>query len=83
MVTEWRTKFQRRMNLADNETRARSVDSLLNFETVKYYGAENYEVEAFRDAVLKFQVFSSQFFQKLNHDRFFHFRLKNLNQISH
>lgn len=58
MVTEWRTKFQRRMNLADNETRARSVDSLLNFETVKYYGAENYEVEAFREAVLKFQVFN-------------------------
>lgn len=56
MITEWRTKFQRRMNLADNETRARSVDSLLNFETVKYYGAENYEVEAFREAVLKFQV---------------------------
>ncbi|CAH2003078.1 unnamed protein product [Acanthoscelides obtectus] len=55
VVTEWRTKFQRRMNLADNETRARSVDSLLNFETVKYYGAEQYEVEAFREAVLKFQ----------------------------
>lgn len=55
VITEWRTKFQRRMNLADNETRARSVDSLLNFETVKYYGAEQYEVEAFRDAVLKFQ----------------------------
>lgn len=44
------------MNLADNETRARSVDSLLNFETVKYYGAEQYEVEAFRDAILRFQA---------------------------
>ncbi|KAI2474120.1 ATP binding cassette (ABC) transporter subfamily B member [Diabrotica virgifera virgifera] len=55
VITEWRTKFQRRMNLADNETRSRSVDSLLNFETVKYYGAENYEVDAFREAVLKFQ----------------------------
>ncbi|XP_044763694.1 ATP-binding cassette sub-family B member 6 [Coccinella septempunctata] len=54
-ITEWRTKFQRRMNLADNETRARSVDSLLNFETVKYYGAEHYEVEAFREAILKYQ----------------------------
>lgn len=56
LVTEWRTKYQRRMNLADNETRARSVDSLLNFETVKYYGAEQYEVDAFREAVLHFQV---------------------------
>lgn len=55
-ITEWRTKFQRRMNLADNETRARSVDSLLNFETVKYYGAEQYEVDAFREAVLRYQV---------------------------
>lgn len=54
-VTEWRTKFQRRMNLADNATKARSVDSLLNFETVKYYGAEDYEVSGFREAVLKFQ----------------------------
>ncbi|XP_017781479.1 PREDICTED: ATP-binding cassette sub-family B member 6, mitochondrial [Nicrophorus vespilloides] len=54
-VTEWRTKFQRRMNLADNATRARSMDSLINFETVKYYGAEGYEVEAFKDAVLNFQ----------------------------
>ncbi|KAG5895499.1 hypothetical protein JTB14_034815 [Gonioctena quinquepunctata] len=55
MITEWRTKYQRRMNLADNETRARSVDSLLNFETVKYYGAEQYEVDAFRETVLKYQ----------------------------
>jgi ABC-type transport system involved in Fe-S cluster assembly fused permease/ATPase subunit len=56
LVTEWRTKFQRRMNLADNAQRARSVDSLLNFETVKYYGAEDYEVESYREAILSFQV---------------------------
>lgn len=56
IITEWRTKFQRRMNLADNATRARSMDSLINFETVKYYGAEAYEVDAFREAVLAYQV---------------------------
>lgn len=55
MVTEWRTKFQRRMNLADNQQKARSVDSLLNFETVKYYGAEQYEVDCYREAILKYQ----------------------------
>ncbi|EAT40111.1 AAEL008134-PA [Aedes aegypti] len=55
MVTEWRTKFQRRMNLADNQQKARSVDSLLNFETVKYYGAEQYEVDSYREAILKYQ----------------------------
>ncbi|XP_012267076.2 ATP-binding cassette sub-family B member 6 [Athalia rosae] len=55
-VTEWRTKFQRRMNLADNAQKARSVDSLLNFETVKYYGAEAYEVQSYKEAILKYQV---------------------------
>ncbi|CAG4971826.1 unnamed protein product [Colias eurytheme] len=54
-VTEWRTKFQRRMNLADNEQKARSVDSLLNYETVKYYGAESYEVVSYRDAIVHYQ----------------------------
>uniref|UniRef100_A0A0K8TS80 ATP-binding cassette sub-family B member 6 n=1 Tax=Tabanus bromius TaxID=304241 RepID=A0A0K8TS80_TABBR len=54
-VTEWRTKYQRRMNLADNEQKARSVDSLLNFETVKYYGNENYEVDAYQNTILKYQ----------------------------
>ncbi|XP_046387791.1 ATP-binding cassette sub-family B member 6 [Ischnura elegans] len=54
-VTEWRTKFIRSMNLADNAKEARSVDSLLNFETVKYYNAEAYEVDAYREAIFKFQ----------------------------
>lgn len=35
------------MNVSDNETKAKAVDSLLNFETVKYYGAEEYEVTRF------------------------------------
>lgn len=43
------------MNLADNAQKARAVDSLLNFETVKYYGAERYEVEEYREAILKYQ----------------------------
>lgn len=49
------------MNLADNAQKARSVDSLLNFETVKYYGAEQYEVDCYREAILKFQVSFSDF----------------------
>lgn len=36
------------MNERDNATRAKAVDSLLNFETVKYYGAEQYEVDRFQ-----------------------------------
>ena len=34
-MTEWRTKYRRSMNLADNDQRTKSVDSMLNFETVK------------------------------------------------
>lgn len=56
LVTEWRVKFQRRMNLADNAQKARSVDSLLNFETVKYYNAESYEVHCYKKAILDFQI---------------------------
>lgn len=51
------------MNLADNEQKARSVDSLLNYETVKYYGAESYEVVSYKDAILNYQVgFSWSFY---------------------
>lgn len=55
VVTEWRTKFRRDMNTQENATRARAVDSLLNFETVKYYNAEAYEVERYREAIIKYQ----------------------------
>lgn len=44
------------MNLAENEQRTKSVDSLLNFETVKYYGAEDYEIDRYESAIVKFQV---------------------------
>lgn len=56
LITEWRTKFQRSMNLTDNKAKAQSVDSMLNFETVKYYGAEEYEVMIFKEAVIEYQV---------------------------
>nr|KAF6495738.1 hypothetical protein HJG63_010130 [Rousettus aegyptiacus] len=55
VVTEWRTKFRRDMNTQENATRARAVDSLLNFETVKYYNAEGYEVERYQEAIIKYQ----------------------------
>ncbi|XP_045723906.1 ATP-binding cassette sub-family B member 6 isoform X2 [Mirounga angustirostris] len=55
VVTEWRTKFRRAMNTQENATRARAVDSLLNFETVKYHNAEGYEVDRYREAILKYQ----------------------------
>jgi len=55
LVTEWRTKYRRTMNKADNDRNAKGVDSLLNFETVKYYGAEEFEVNRYREAVVDYQ----------------------------
>uniref|UniRef100_A0A8C4E2L6 ATP-binding cassette, sub-family B (MDR/TAP), member 6b n=1 Tax=Dicentrarchus labrax TaxID=13489 RepID=A0A8C4E2L6_DICLA len=55
LITEWRTKYRREMNNQDNKAKSRAVDSLLNFETVKYYNAEDYEVRCFEEAILKYQ----------------------------
>lgn len=43
MATEWRTRFVREANEAESRTSTRAVDSLLNFETVKYFGNEGFE----------------------------------------
>jgi len=56
LITEWRTKFRRKMNTADNEQRTTSVDSLLNAETVKYFAMEDWEVSRYKDTILKYQV---------------------------
>ncbi|XP_063421541.1 ATP-binding cassette sub-family B member 6-like isoform X2 [Mytilus trossulus] len=54
-ITEWRTKYRREMNLMDNQRNTKAVDSLLNFETVKYYGASEFETNRYDDAILKYQ----------------------------
>ncbi|CAI5446278.1 unnamed protein product [Caenorhabditis angaria] len=56
MITEWRTKFLRESNEKDNISSAIATDSLLNYETVKYYGNEEYEVKRFRDSIEAFQL---------------------------
>lgn len=45
VATEWRTRFVREMNTAESRSSTRSVDSLINYETVKYFTNENYEAE--------------------------------------
>merc|ERR1719394_2276170 len=45
--TEWRTKFRIAMNKADNEAGNKAVDSLINFETVKYFNNEEYEAKIY------------------------------------
>jgi len=46
-VTEWRTRFRRQMNDLDTEANTKAVDSLLNYETVKYFGNEDHEARRF------------------------------------
>lgn len=46
-ATEWRTGFIRRANAAESRSSSRAVDSLLNFETVKYFGNEAHEAQAY------------------------------------
>ncbi|CAG8655381.1 14237_t:CDS:10 [Dentiscutata erythropus] len=65
-ITEWRTKFRREMIELDNDTRTKAVDSLLNFETVKYYNAERYEVQRYDDAIQKYQVADYKVSSSLN-----------------
>jgi ATP-binding cassette, subfamily B, heavy metal transporter len=50
-ITEWRTRLQREMNDVDNKAIARAVDSLLNYETVKYFNAERREAERYDEAI--------------------------------
>ena len=47
ILSEWRIKFVRRMNDADTEANAKAIDSLLNYETVKYFGNEEHEARRF------------------------------------
>ncbi|MFQ5470402.1 MAG: ABCB family ABC transporter ATP-binding protein/permease [Gammaproteobacteria bacterium] len=47
IVTEWRMKFRRKMNEMDSRANTRAIDSLLNYETVKYFGNEEYETERY------------------------------------
>ena len=48
-VTEWRTVFRRRVNELDSSAHARAIDSLLNYETVKYFGNEAFEARRYDD----------------------------------
>jgi ATP-binding cassette subfamily B protein len=50
-VTDWRAQLQRQMNDVDNKAIGRAVDSLLNYETVKYFGAEDREARRYEEAV--------------------------------
>src|SRR5690606_8735396 len=55
-ITEWRTKLRARMNDLDGLAMSRAVDSLLNYETVKYFGAEQREEQRYASAARAYAV---------------------------
>ena len=54
-VTEWRIRFRRAMNTADEEAATRAVDSFLNYETVKYFNAEEVEAQRYDEAMKTYE----------------------------
>lgn len=57
-VTEWRTKMRRSMNELDSKANVRAVDSIINYETVKYFGNELFESKRYDDGLAKWEVAS-------------------------
>lgn len=55
-VTEWRLKYRRTMNEKDSEANTKAIDSLLNFETVKYFGNEGHEARRFDKALASYET---------------------------
>ncbi|MBB1634513.1 ABC transporter ATP-binding protein/permease [Cupriavidus sp. UME77] len=56
VVTEWRTHFRRKMNELDSRANQKAIDSLLNFETVKYFGNEEYEAGRYDENLRKYRT---------------------------
>ena len=54
-VTEWRTQFRKEMNALDSSAHSRAVDSLLNFETVKYFNNEEFEARRYDDHLERYR----------------------------
>ena len=55
LITEWRIRFVRRMNESDEQANTKAVDSLLNYETVKYFGNEDHEARRFDVSLRRYQ----------------------------
>lgn len=59
-VTEWRVRIRKVMNDQDTDANQKAIDSLLNFETVKYFGAEAREAERYDGAMQKYEAAALQ-----------------------
>jgi len=56
IITQWRVQFRRDMNSADNSVSTKMIDSLLNFETVKYFNNENHEFNRLDVSLKKYEL---------------------------
>jgi ABC-type transport system involved in Fe-S cluster assembly fused permease/ATPase subunit len=54
-ITEWRTKFRREANEFDSAAHTRAVDSLLNYETVKYFNNEDFEARRYDESLDRYR----------------------------
>lgn len=55
VVTEWRAKFRRQMNETDSEANTKAIESLLNYETVKYFGNEEHEARRYDASLTRYE----------------------------
>ncbi len=55
VFTNWRLRFRRTMNQTDEEANTKAVDSLLNYETVKYFGNERHEARRYEDSLTRYE----------------------------
>ena len=56
IITEWRNHFRRQMNENDSKAHTKAIDSLLNYETVKYFGNEDHEAKRFDGALVSYET---------------------------
>jgi len=55
LITDWRTSFRRTMNELDSKANTRAIDSLLNYETVKYFGNEGFEARRYDESMQRWE----------------------------